>query len=413
MSAVIDAFFVDTNLLPPQHVLRGLVDRMDEGMCIFRKDGGLVFANTAIYKALSLREVEQKQFSAHMDAFLPKEAIYSASKEGHWSGQVQIGKDRATACVYHHEEKGAEDYFLAIIYLKHQQCPLENQATLSVSDAQYPLRYGRLTGAEDKLLQAEKMASIGQLAAGVAHEINNPIGYVHSNLGTLQEYLRSLLSLIDAYERALVSDNCKKAETELHSMRTRVDFDFIKQDLPQLMSESREGIERVKRIVRDLKDFSYADRSECWKKVDLHAGLESTINIIWNELKYKVRLERNYAALPLIECLPFELNQVYMNLLLNAGQSIAEKGVITITSGREGSDSVWISVQDNGSGIPLEHQQRIFEPFFTTKPVGRGTGLGLAISYSIIDKHHGRIDVSSTPGRGSTFRIILPIHQPR
>ena len=255
------------------------------------------------------------------------------------------------------------------------------------------------------------MASIGQLAAGVAHEINNPIGYVHSNLGTLQEYLRSLFTLIDLYERALVSPKPKAFAAEIAEIRQREDFDFIARDLPQLMAESREGIERVTRIVRDLKDFSYSDRSDAWKKVDLHAGLESTINIIWNELKYKVTLERRYGNLPLVECLPSELNQVYMNLLLNAGQAIAERGTITVSSGCDGEAQVWISIQDTGVGITPEHLQRIFDPFFTTKPVGRGTGLGLAISYRIIDKHHGRIDVQSQPGQGSTFRIVLPVEQ--
>ncbi|TQU97957.1 sensor histidine kinase, partial [Xanthomonas perforans] len=157
----------------------------------------------------------------------------------------------------------------------------------------------------------------------------------------------------------------------------------------------------------------YSDRSESWKMVDLHAGLESTINIIWNELKYKVTLERNYAELPLVECLPSELNQVYMNMLLNAGQAIVERGTITVTTGRDEAENVWIQFQDSGAGIAPDLLQRIFDPFFTTKPVGSGTGLGLSISYGIINKHHGRIDVESTPGQGASFRITLPIRQPR
>ncbi len=209
------------------------------------------------------------------------------------------------------------------------------------------------------------MASIGQLAAGVAHEINNPIGYVHSNLGSLQEYLRSLFTLIEAYERALQAPDPKALIPEIDEIRNRADIDFISRDLPQLMAESREGIERVTRIVRDLKDFSYSDRSESWKMVDLHAGLESTINIIWNELKYKVTLERNYAELPLVECLPSELNQVYMNMLLNAGQAIVERGTIAVTTGRDEAENVWIQFQDSGAGIAPDLLQRIFDPFFS------------------------------------------------
>lgn len=270
----------------------------------------------------------------------------------------------------------------------------------------------KLSLAQQKLLQSEKLASIGQLAAGVAHEINNPIGYVHSNLGSLQEYLRSLFTVIEAYERALRAPDPKALIPEIDDIRNRFDIDFISRDLPQLMAESREGIERVTRIVRDLKDFSYSGRDESWKLVDLHSGLESTINIIWNELKYKVTLQREFGQLPLVECLPSELNQVYMNLLLNAGHAIAERGTITVRTGVDG-DHVWVEFEDTGGGISPELRQRIFDPFFTTKPVGSGTGLGLSISYSIVNKHHGRIDLDSTPGVGSRFRLVLPIKQPR
>jgi two-component system NtrC family sensor kinase len=145
--------------------------------------------------------------------------------------------------------------------------------------------------------------------------------------------------------------------------------------------------------------------------VDLHAGLETTINIIWNELKYKVTLERHYSELPLVECLPSELNQVYMNLLLNAGHAIGERGTIIVSTGLEG-DHVWVEFKDSGTGMAPELVKRIFDPFFTTKPVGSGTGLGLSISYSIVNKHHGRIDVDSTPGQGTAFRVVLPINQP-
>ena len=231
-------------------------------------------------------------------------------------------------------------------------------------------------------------------------------------MNSLQEYLRSLFTVIEAYERALRAPDPKALIPEIDDIRNRLDIDFISRDLPQLMAESREGIERVTRIVRDLKDFSYSGRDESWKLVDLHAGLESTINIIWNELKYKVTLERRYGELPMIECLPSELNQVYMNLLLNAGHAIADRGNIIVSTGVDG-DEVWVEFQDNGAGISPELRQRIFDPFFTTKPVGSGTGLGLSISYGIINKHHGRIDLDSVVGEGSRFRVVLPIRQPK
>lgn len=273
--------------------------------------------------------------------------------------------------------------------------------------------YRHLAETQEQLLQSEKMASIGQLAAGVAHEINNPIGYVHSNLGTLSEYVASMLSLLDAYNSAMQLSDPGAAREQLAAMRERLDMDFIAGDVPQLLVESREGIERVTKIVQDLKDFSHAGRDEAMRPSDLIKGLESTLNIVWNELKYKVRLEKHYELLPPVECHPSEINQVLMNLLINAGQAIGERGTIVLACGVEpGDDEVWISVTDSGSGIAEDALARIFDPFYTTKPIGRGTGLGLAIAYSIINKHHGRIEVDSRVGQGSTFRVVLPITQP-
>ena len=267
---------------------------------------------------------------------------------------------------------------------------------------------------QEKLLHSERMASIGQLAAGVAHEINNPIGYVHSNLGTLQEYVNNLFGLIELFQSVVHGSPGIAAErkAELEQLRRSIDFEFLQHDLPQLLAESREGIDRVRRIVQDLRDFSRADRMESWSLYDLHRGLESTIGIVWNEVKYKAELTREFGALPLVECLPSQLNQVFMNILVNAAQAIEEHGKIRVATGTEG-DKVWVEIADNGSGIAPEQLGRIFDPFFTTKPVGKGTGLGLSISYGIVQKHHGEIQVSSTPGAGTTFRIVLPRQQPR
>ncbi len=271
--------------------------------------------------------------------------------------------------------------------------------------------YRRLAGAQEQLLQSEKMASIGQLAAGVAHEINNPIGYVHSNLGTLQEYVGSLFALIEAQQAALDSPDPVGSRAAMQAMRERLDLDFITGDLPQLLEESREGIERVTKIVQDLKEFSHVGHDEPMRPSDLHKGLESTLNIVWNDLKYKVRVEKHYGELPPVECHLPEINQVFMNLLINAGQAIEERGTILLATGVDGEEA-WVSVADSGCGIPDEVLARIFDPFYTTKPIGRGTGLGLAIAYRIIAKHHGRIEVNSRPGAGSTFRVVLPIRQP-
>ncbi|HEY4583608.1 MAG TPA: ATP-binding protein [Lysobacter sp.] len=271
--------------------------------------------------------------------------------------------------------------------------------------------YKRLAGTQEQLLQSEKMASIGQLAAGVAHEINNPIGYVHSNIGTLREYMGALFGMLDAYSTALASPDPAAHRDELRAQREKLDIEFILGDLPPLLDESREGIERVTRIVQDLKEFSHVGRNETMRPSDLVKGLESTLNIVWNDLKYKVRLEKAYGEMPPVECLPSEINQVFMNLLINAGQAIAERGVITLACGHENHEA-WMSVTDTGCGIPDEALGRIFDPFYTTKPIGRGTGLGLAICYRIVEKHHGRIEVQSSIGMGTTFRVVLPIRQP-
>ncbi|RFF49415.1 ATP-binding protein [Xanthomonas campestris] len=404
-------FFLNQTLLPSSAMLRAFGDQMLEGVLLFRADGQLIMANAIARQSLCKEDpTDDRNLGERISQVLPADALNQARSKGSWTGSLPVSDRVVIAHLYYNEEQGV-GHFLALFHNIEGQQDYERE--LQQRHAELRQAYLRLNGAQDKLLQSEKMASIGQLAAGVAHEINNPIGYVHSNLGSLQEYLRSLFTLIEAYERALQAPDPKALIPEIDEIRNRADIDFISRDLPQLMAESREGIERVTRIVRDLKDFSYSDRSESWKMVDLHAGLESTINIIWNELKYKVTLERNYAELPLVECLPSELNQVYMNLLLNAGQAIVERGTIIVTTGRDEAENVWIQFQDSGAGIAPDLLQRIFDPFFTTKPVGSGTGLGLSISYGIINKHHGRIDVESVPGQGASFRIVLPVRQPR
>lgn len=265
----------------------------------------------------------------------------------------------------------------------------------------------KLEDAHIQLLQSEKMASIGQLAAGVAHEINNPVGYVISNIGSLERYLQDFITMLDAYERAEPAMEPRAREMVRH-LRETLDINYLKQDVISLLAESREGINRVRRIVQDLKDFSRVGAEDEWQWSDIQKGLESTLNIVWNELKYKATVEKDYGQLPLVYCLPSQLNQVFMNLLMNAAHAIEAKGVVTVRTGQEGS-MVWVEVADTGAGISAENLKRIFDPFFTTKPVGQGTGLGLAVSYRIVDKHQGRIEVVSEVGKGSVFRVWLPI----
>ncbi|WP_237234811.1 ATP-binding protein [Pseudomonas sp. TCU-HL1] len=260
-----------------------------------------------------------------------------------------------------------------------------------------------LEKANAQLLQSEKLAAIGQLAAGVAHEINNPIGYVFSNLKTLSGYVSDLLCIVDAV------DGVGSLE-ELQQLKRSLEYDYIRTDVEALIHESEDGIERVKKIITALKDFSQIEEDE-FRATDLHKGFDSTLNLVNNELKYKAEVVREYGELPLVECIPSQVNQVVMNLMINAAHAIESFGRITLRSGHQG-DWVWLEVEDNGKGIEPAILNRIYEPFFTTKPVGKGTGLGLALSYNIVQKHNGRIEVVSRPGEGTRFRVWLPERQP-
>jgi signal transduction histidine kinase len=267
----------------------------------------------------------------------------------------------------------------------------------------------KLSMAQEQLVQSEKLASIGQLAAGVAHEINNPIGYIFSNFGTLESYMASLFDMLNAYQEAESSICSPAVLNNVRAVRERIELDFLKDDIAALMSESKEGIVRVRKIVQDLKDFSRVDAHQEWHWVNIHHGIDSTLNIVGNEVKYKADVIKEYGDIPEIECLPTQINQVVMNIVVNAAHAVSgPRGKITIRTGTEG-DNISIEISDNGAGIPKEILSRIFDPFFTTKPIGSGTGLGLSLSYGIIQKHNGRIEVESEPNRGTTFRITLPI----
>jgi len=263
------------------------------------------------------------------------------------------------------------------------------------------------------MLQQEKMASIGQLAAGVAHEINNPVGFVMSNLNSLRKYAEKLLAFIRSQGEALTAITDLAPERQqallesLAADRKALKIDYIVTDALNLIDESLEGTNRVKNIVQNLKNFSRIDETEN-KPTNLNKAIESTLQIVWNELKYKATVIRAYGEIPTTLCNLGELNQVFTNLLVNAGQAIREAGEITIRTWSEG-DNIYLAFSDTGCGIPPEISQRIFEPFFTTKEVGKGTGLGLSITYDIIKKHQGDIEVTSEVGKGTTFTVRIPV----
>ncbi len=279
-----------------------------------------------------------------------------------------------------------------------------------------------------QVLQTEKMASIGQLAAGVAHEINNPMGFIHANLFQMTEYLgdlRQAWECVEDLQKAILNapgggeglEVIRAASDALASVSRELDVDFVQTDLAKAVRESQDGAERIRHIVKDLRDFSHQGSDEC-VEADVNQCLDSTASIAWTMMKHSVVLEKEYCDLPPIRCYPTQLKQVFMNLLVNAYQAIEEKlgdgggtGRIELRSEIDG-EGVSISIRDTGVGIPPRDQARIFDPFFTTKEVGAGTGLGLATSYSIVRRHRGRIDVTSKPGEGTTFKVWLPLEGP-
>lgn len=271
----------------------------------------------------------------------------------------------------------------------------------------------QLEEAQNQLLQSDKMASIGQLAAGIAHEINNPVGFVTSNLHTLRGYVTELFGLVEAHERATQAPQDESARAALSEMRATVELAYLREDLPQLLDECADGLGRVRKIVQDLKDFSRVDQAD-WQEADLNAGLQSTLNVVRHEVKYKAEVLLEMQPLPPVLCLAAQLNQVFLNLIVNASQAIRERGTLRIATGVAGhcSEWAWVEISDDGCGMTEDVMRRIFEPFFTTKEVGKGTGLGLSLSFSIVQKHGGTIQVKSTVGVGSTFRVWVPVGGP-
>ncbi len=245
-----------------------------------------------------------------------------------------------------------------------------------------------LKQAQSRLILADRLAMLGQVAAGVAHEINNPVGFVSSNLETFEKYLDK------------ISHICRNVPED--------EKRFILEDLKPLLAESRSGLERIKKIVANLRTFATADVKDTVEPADLHRILEGALSIAWNEIKYKAEVQKDYGPLPVVRVHTQQIGQVFINLLVNAAQAIAEKGTIFVRTAQENGFAL-VEIRDDGPGLSEDARKHLFEPFFTTKEAGRGTGLGLSISDEIIKKHGGRIEVKSEPGQGACFRIYLPL----
>jgi len=273
-----------------------------------------------------------------------------------------------------------------------------------------------------QLIQKEKMSSLGQLVAGIAHEINNPVNFIHGNLEYAKDYLQDLLNLVELY-RLEYPNPTEVIEEELEN----IELEFLQEDLANILSSMQTGSERIREIVKSLRTFSRLDEAD-YKRVDIHESIESTLMIIQSRLKAhpkrcEIEVIKNYDKLPFVECYAGQLNQVFLNLFVNAIDVLEEKiqktnntpffiPQISISTKISTSERIAINIADNGLGMTKEVQEKIFNPFFTTKPVGKGTGLGLAVSYQVVvDRHHGELNCSSTPGEGTEFVIEIPVSQ--
>lgn len=264
-----------------------------------------------------------------------------------------------------------------------------------------------LKNTQAMMVHSEKMRSLGELVAGITHEINNPINFIHGNMTHLQNYSKALIELINLYESIDVDLNEEKKK-ELKDFKEKIELDFIKEDLPMLIKSCKEGTERTKNIILDLKNFSRLDEIVV-NSIDLPKEIDTTLNILHNKMKGKIEIVKEYADnIPLVEGYGGQLNQVFMNILDNASYAIKELGTIYIRL-KKTEKNVIIEFEDTGCGMNKEQMEKIFDPFFTTKPVGSGTGLGMSISYKVIQKHNGTISVDSVEGKGTKFKIQIPI----
>jgi len=299
----------------------------------------------------------------------------------------------------------------------------ESEALLEKQSCELEQALKDLKRTQTQLVQAEKMSSLGQLVAGIAHEINNPVNFIHGNLNHVQDYAQNLLDFVQLYQ-----SHYPNPTPEIQIEAEEIDLEFIQTDLPKILDSMKMGTDRIRQIVLSLRNFSRMDEAE-FKTVDIHEGIDSTLLILQHRLKDKpespsIQVIRNYGDLPLVACYPGQLNQAFMNILANAIDALEEVNTkrtyeeirenpsqITIETSLVDSTSVKISISDNGIGMPESVQQRIFDPFFTTKAVGKGTGMGMSISHQIItEKHGGRLDCFSTPGKRTEFMIQIPVH---
>lgn len=331
---------------------------------------------------------------------------------GDFSERVEVkGRDEIAelASTFNEMAHSLEERSQALLELnrKLEKRVKERTRDLEGANQEMAKAYKELKDTQFQLIQSEKMASLGQLVAGIAHEIKNPLNFIYGNTEFLRDYVHHLQSLVDLYER--MSELDEQSRRAVDSFKEEINYDFMLEDLESLVRNFEEGAKRIHSIIGDLRTFSRME-SEDFREIDVHNQIDLALSLLQNEYRGRVEIVRDYGELPPIECHPGRLNQVIMNLLLNACQAISGEGEVLIRTRPEGK-TVSIEVEDDGDGIDPIHVDKIFEPFFTTKPVGKGTGLGLSISYAIVQQHGGAIEVDSEEGRGTRFLVRLPVKQ--
>jgi len=350
---------------------------------------------------------------------LPGESLQKVAKkaiqESNLTWQLSVSRaneDTSLATALNHliQQMKKSNKQLEIAHQNLEKYLSQQQEEIWQKDAEISLIRQNLHKIESQVAQSEKMSSLGQMLAGIAHEINNPVSFIYGNIKYAQDYVTKLLSLVNLYERQY-----PYSTTTIEEHRQEIELDFIADDLPKILASLEMGIQRIRQLALSLRNFSRLD-DELVKDVDLHAGIEDTLLILSHRLKKGIHVSKKYGILPVIECYPAQLNQVFMNIINNAIDELLAHGEleskqIIIQTEMITPHQLQVRIQDNGYGIPQSIVDKIFDPFFTTKPVGEGTGLGLSICSQIMAKHHGQIQIHSQPGKGSEFVLTLPVEQ--